>query len=619
MKIRSIKIDNYKSFYIAEPIYFAKGINLIIGKNNAGKSSLLDTLSLNFKNNPHRSIINLAKKGLTNTRSSNVKLEISISGTELLMMINELQANMLDFPMPRDVKGTPEDQNVAKEFIGKINNIIKENSELIFNLSYSNGALYKFSSDLTPTFQKGQNRKIRKVSFEREGNRLIFSQIKQENFIDNLSIWHLNFKKRIFIFNAERLNISQCNNGISNTLQPNASNLAEVLNYLQQNYQIRFKKFNQYVKSIFPDVHGVGVKNINGNKLQIFTINHDPHEERTDLNISLNNCGTGLSQVLAMLYIIINKDIPKTIIIDEPMSFLHPGAARKLMDVIQEYPQHNYIITTHSPTIISSCNPSTIGLLKLENSVSKYEKLDLHESQSLQLSLSELGVKLSDVFGADSIIWVEGPTEEKVFDLIIKKIIKKIPSAISVQAVVHTGDFDSRRKPKTKELIIKIYNKLSKGNALIPPSIAFIFDKELRKDREINDLKRMGPIEFLPRRTFENYILDSEILNNYIQKIEGFDNDKMIDLEKIQAWINSNNQKREYWIKADKPKKFENDEWKKMIDAPLLLDNLFKELSENRVTYRKTLDSVAISNLIVETKPELFNDIVEILKEKTNN
>jgi AAA15 family ATPase/GTPase len=38
---------------------FSPGINIIVGQNNSGKTALLEALTMNFDNVPHRSIKNL--------------------------------------------------------------------------------------------------------------------------------------------------------------------------------------------------------------------------------------------------------------------------------------------------------------------------------------------------------------------------------------------------------------------------------------------------------------------------------------------------------------------------------------------------------------------------------
>jgi hypothetical protein len=54
--------------------------------------------------------------------------------------------------------------------------------------------------------------------------------------------------------------------------------------------------------------------------------------------------------------------------------------------------------------------------------------------------LSDLGVSLSDVFGADSILWVEGVTEEQCFPVILEKIAKQPQRGIQFLAVKSTSN-----------------------------------------------------------------------------------------------------------------------------------------------------------------------------------
>ena len=56
MHISKFRIQNYKSYLDSEDVNLESGINIITGQNNAGKTALLQALSLNFGDNPHRSI-----------------------------------------------------------------------------------------------------------------------------------------------------------------------------------------------------------------------------------------------------------------------------------------------------------------------------------------------------------------------------------------------------------------------------------------------------------------------------------------------------------------------------------------------------------------------------------
>ncbi|MEO3705510.1 hypothetical protein [Trichormus azollae] len=80
-----------------------------------------------------------------------------------------------------------------------------------------------------------------------------------------------------------------------------------------------------------------------------------------------------------------------------------------MIEIIKIFPQHQYFIITYSPAIIGATEPSTI--------VQK-----AHDMYSL---LNEIGVQLSDIVGANRLLWVGGETEEKYFPLILTKIAQE--------------------------------------------------------------------------------------------------------------------------------------------------------------------------------------------------
>jgi len=199
-----------------------------------------------------------------------------------------------------------------------------------------------------------------------------------------------------------------------------------VLHRLQSGNPVRFRRFNEHVSIIFPEIKGITVPpGPTGDQVQILVWSIDPNTEREDLAIPLSESGTGIGQVLAMLYVLLTAEYPRTIIIDEPQSFLNPGAVRKLLEILKQYSQHQFIITTHSPEIVSLVNPQTLFLLRKVEAETMITQLDSAEAQDQKLLLSEVGARLSDVFGADNILWVEGATEEVSFPLIVEKMLRK--------------------------------------------------------------------------------------------------------------------------------------------------------------------------------------------------
>src|SRR6185312_12469791 len=130
--------------------------------------------------------------------------------------------------------------------------------------------------------------------------------------------------------------------GTSTTLQPNAANLAEVLHLLQTSNPDSYAEFITLVREVLPQVHWVSVVPIDNQQLRIDVWSTDKKHKRADLAIPLNESGTGIGQVLSILYVAYHNEESRAILIDEPQSFLHPGAARKLIEVLKRFPRHQY-------------------------------------------------------------------------------------------------------------------------------------------------------------------------------------------------------------------------------------------------------------------------------------
>ncbi|YAF96717.1 MAG: ATP-dependent endonuclease [Nodularia sp. CChRGM 3473] len=247
------------------------------------------------------------------------------------------------------------------------------------------------------------------------------------------------FLNRIYRFKAERVNVGICKFQNKDELKLDASNLAEVICILQGKNPGMFAEFNKLVSSILNEIKWISVVPRDNSNVEILIWTIDPKHNRDDLSLPLSSCGSGVSQVLAIVYILVSSEEPRTLIIDEPQSFLHPGAARKIIEIIKQFPQHQYFIATHSPEIITAANPSNIIKLQYQDCETTALRIDLAEIESQNAILDSFSLRLSDVFGADNILWIEGKTEEKCFPLIIEKILK-IPLMGSKILSVHSTD-----------------------------------------------------------------------------------------------------------------------------------------------------------------------------------
>jgi predicted ATPase len=606
MHISTIQIRNYKSFYDSQEIHLTAGFNIVVGQNNVGKTALAEALSLTFEDKPHRSLKTFPMAQTPVAGRSSVSISFVFSGEELTdVLLNRFNDFYL---LSNDSNADVPDR--------KFRNMLS--SEVSLDCVYHHDeflAAYFPSYDASRNIQRGINLSGVHFVVDRASRIIERASVNTTSHSGLLNFRLANLlREDIYMFRAERLNIGVSAFGLNTELSTDARNLAEVLHILQSNPS-RFRRYNDLIATIFPEVHSISVPPgpVDG-KVQILIWEIDPGTERVDLAMPLAESGTGIGQVLAILYVVLMSDHPRTIIIDEPQSFLHPGAARKLIEILKGYPQHQFVIMTHSPIALTAANPSTLLLVRKEGVESRVDAIDVRETRELRAFLSEVGASFSDVFGADHILWVEGATEEQCFPRILEKLSETPLLGTVIMGVKQTGDLSG----KQARTAFEIYERLSQGQGLLPPAVGFIFDQEGRSPTQREDLSRQskGLIFFIPRRMYENYLIDAHAIAAVASSIEGF-RDRAITPTEIEGWLNEHRWERKYFknriLEAEKVEQTDVF-WNKNVHGAEVLEDIFKHFSENRINFDKVVHGVALTDWLLESKPEYLAEVARLLE-----
>jgi len=271
--------------------------------------------------------------------------------------------------------------------------------------------------------------------------------------------------------------------------------------------------------------------------------------------------------------------------------------------------QHQFIIATHSPTIIAAADPKTITLVRYEGGESVLQQLDARVEKGIQAALAEVGVRLSDSFGADNILWVEGRTEEKCFRLIVEKLLKAPLKGTEILGIRQTGDLESRDAKK----VFEIYRSLAEGASLLPPAIAFILDQECRDEnakRELLNLSK-GRARFLPRRMYENYLLNPEAIAAVVNAIPGFSS-QPISEDAISEAIGERLMTGAFHCANAETITAGT------VDGARVLEGIFTQFSETRVAYQKVGHGIALTEWLIEHAPEDLAEVKTLLEEVLN-
>jgi hypothetical protein len=605
MRINHLRVENYKSYGDSGRLDLADGFNVLVGQNSAGKSALVEVLRLDFGSHPHRTLATVPHPGIHVDQTSSLELEVVFSGKEVLdHILVPGQSFMVALPVvgesffPDGSQGNDvQDQLFLKK--------VFEQPTLTFQYRRAGGSWVSNmpGSGLYAPHQDSSGTLCLVCAVDSNRTYRITGRVYGGNHLGDHMLSALT--NRVYAFRPQRTSQGISTIGTSLQLSPDSSNLAEVLSNLQSN-AARFRRFNELVSRVLPQVRWVSTRNINNNTVGIVVWPIDHETEREDLAMSLSECGTGIGQVIALLYAVISSDASKVIVIDEPQSFLHPGAARKLVEVLSEFPRHQYILTTHSPSIVSAANPSTLTLVENLEGETKFSPVNPKRAEDTRRFLAGVGARLADVFGADRILWVEGPTEELSFPKVIAKLLGRPLAGTAILGVKNTGDLEGRHA----RIVLEIYNRLCEGQGLLPPAVGFVFDREGRSERDRADLTRQsnGRLHFLGRRLYENYLLDADAVASVIGSLPDFA-DAHITPAIVTAWMDEHRNEGKYWKGAT----VVDEGWNREIHAAKLLADLFNDLSGGRYEYQKTDHSVAITEWLLENKPGELSEVADLL------
>ncbi|MER2252484.1 AAA family ATPase [Methylorubrum podarium] len=594
MHIAGFRLYNYASFRDSLDQSLDADMNVVVGQNNVGKSALLEALSLSFGSKPHRS--SASSPDLETTNNSRIVIELHLKGPELVEALLQDASGFYMRSAPDLKMGYADYFNnlLTLDFISVIITLTAyDHGNTRTRLEYIGpigGEDINWSTSSLPMFYNTIEDKFR-VSNTISGSRA-------ENTSELVLKYAL---KKIYFFSALRTPRSSSQFGRNHQLHPDASNLAEVLGMLQGN-RSAYERYVKDVRRVLPAVKWISVQPSRTSEgfQEVMVWNIDASTEREDLANPLSECGTGVGHILSILYVL-HRSSGDIMIVDEPNSFLHPGAARMLASILRESKQHQFILSTHAPEVISSARPNKILNLKLERESTVVFEASTKAIDHTRTLLNDLGVRLSDVLGYDRVVWVEGPTEVQALPILLEAAGRHLSSGIVFAAMRSTGDLENKQAVAFAEM----YDNLSRANSLLPNPMVILLDGDKRGASRIEVLNNTFPeaLQFLSRRTYENYLLSVPAIAALINTFPSFDK-APISESVVEDWLRARGNDKRYGAQADE---VFSERWNSAVDSSKMLPDLIQEVSESTEIYRKPFHSVWLTQWLVENERETLN------------
>lgn len=475
-------------------LYPLKKINLIIGKNNSGKSNITLFLS-QYLNNSNNKYEKIDYHKYDTSIDKKIFFPIEAQRVENTLKTIDNSNKLIEF-LESDIFYYDE---FNKIFWDSIHNVI-ELSDIecpktsisyahILNQINSSGTIY-FSDE----------------------------RYSEKNLIEILKLIYLNkmsFDKALKIKLVPAIR-ELFNKVKSKTLEGMGQGIISKMAYLQhpnvddqKSIEI-FDKIQNFLKEVLED-----------QKIQLIVPDSKVtlHIKKADgKRYELSQLGTGIHEIIYLAFI--TSMFPCSLIcIDEPELHMHPRLQKNLINYLNKNTDCQYVITTHSAHLIDATLESSIFRASM-NKIGETEIVNVISEKSKFELVNELGYKASDIFQSNCILWVEGPSDRLYLNYWIHGM-----KPTYIEGIHYTIMFYGGRLLSHLDGTSDIDNLSEKISLLkINQSSFIIMDSDKASETaSINDTKTRIIDEFKDThwitegREIENY-LDSEKIKSIITK-----------------------------------------------------------------------------------------------------
>jgi predicted ATP-dependent endonuclease of OLD family len=598
MKLLNLRLTNFRKISaLPEPtITFKQDINVLVGANNAGKTSILNAIQRLFKTEEitPKDLNYLVKDG-----------SLIIEGDVLLTkeqwksyMILGNSASTAPFSL------NPSDLELLSDELSQLPVSLKR-SIFFVNKKISHGERGAKIDEKSGILDKELILEPQKIE-----NLLMHTKVKiaRSNFYNVYkSPLYLDSKGKI-LDNEKFIPLNEIDSQPDN----GQVNIRGLLYALKKKEPQKFQDFRKRLLEIFTELNDVDVIN-NEDLGQFELILHEKLRKNGSVeNVSydINNVGQGMQTLVLMLSTILLLK-PSIVLMDEPEVHMHPSLIKEFIKYIKLLSfDTQFIITTHSLVLIHEVGLDKVFSLKNEIDQKGIIITKIDSRNKLLETVNELGYNidaLTYTIKPSVFVFTEGPSDKDFILAFAEKAGLQGQINSFSTAFIAMGGKGNRYK------LANLINKLNEE--FIDSPLLMILDRDETANTTIEEIRSKffseNPkrLHYLSKRQIENYLIDEKAIKNAVTK-------KIKDDTLLSQWKAENfNNKVIEFVELQKNKIQEN-----FISELFINDSL---VNTKRITeILKSLKEKPLNQSIPEFTGELFKMIgiqTSQLSQKTNS
>lgn len=507
MQIKALVIKNFKSIRELE-IRDVENALILVGKNNTGKTAVLDAI---------RAVTGdyVVSENDFNEKKQNIEIGMELEITE--EDLQQLHARGL-------VSAFKRYESWKNDFCDKLPSYVGE--LLIFTCVINHSG------------------KVRYEDASYKDNRYIQDILPKLHFIDTTRNL-LSFQEDLLLFqNKEELShlranscmfdgAKDCNHcfsciGLINQKKPEELQLHETARLLEYKmYQLNLSEFSEKVNANYRKNGGTEeiCYSLSCDMDKMFRMEAGAwHEELKRLS-PVENLGNGMKSIymLSLLetYIEDEKRIPSIIIVEYPELFLHPSLQKTASKILYRLSKKNQVIfTTHSPNMVSNFTKGQVCQMVLDKEGYSLAR----QNADIDDILNDLGYSANDFLNVDFVFIVEGKQDKTRFLLLLEKYYSDVydkNGALSRISIITTNSCTNIKTYANLKYMNQLYLRdqflmIRDGDGKNPEELANQLCRYY-SERKVQDIDRLPRVRrqnvlILKYYSFENYFLNPKVM-----------------------------------------------------------------------------------------------------------